>query len=262
MNWGPIIGDISSWIVSLGITGVLSATAAWGLFKWLGRRWIEDHFSKELEAFKAEKQFELEKLRTEYGRETERLKADLNRFADRATRFHDREYEVLPEAWGLMNKAFGAASNVIVSFQEHPDFSRMGQPQFAAWLEQSDLEQYEKDELSSAPDKNKHYLTLRNWKQISQADRAANEFRNYVILQGVFIEESLSQKMMQAGLNMRKALVSRSMVERLEGQSYVEGQPNFWLEASSEIQAIEPVVLEVKEEIRHLLSNIRLAPTN
>lgn len=260
MNWGSIVGEITSWLASLGITSLIAVTAAWGLFKWLGTKWIEDHFSNELEAFKAEKQAELEKLRTEYGRETERLKADLNRFADRASRFHIREYEVLPEAWGLMNKAYGAASDVISAFQQHADLDRMGQTQFAAWLEQSGLEQYQKDELNAVSDKNQHYGKLRNWKQISEADRAATEFVNYIILQGVFIDEPLSQKMMEAGVNMRKALISRSMVERLNGQLYAAGQTNFWKQAGDEILAVAPVVLEVKQEVRQLLSSIRLAP--
>lgn len=260
MNWGLIVGEIASWLMSLGITGLVSAASAWGLFRWLGKKWIEDHFSKELEAFKAEKQVELEKLKTEYGRETERLKADLNRFADRASRFHVREYEVLPEAWGLMNKAFGAASSVASSFQQHPDLDHMDQSQFAAWLEQSGLEQYQKNELSSTTQKNEHYMTLRNWKQIAVADKSAIEFINYVILQGVFIDEPLSQKMMEAGQNMRKAIISRSMAERLKGSSYSEGQTDFGQKAVEEIQAIEPVVLDVKKEVRQLLSNIRLAP--
>ena len=260
MNWGPIVGEIASWLASLGITGLISATAAWGLFRWLGKQWITDHFSKELEAFKAEKQIELEKLRTEYGRETERLKADLNRFADRASRFHVREYEVLPEAWGLMNKAYGATSSAIASFQESADLDRMSQPQLSAWLDQSGLEKYQIEELISTTDKNQHYSTLRNWKQLSEAKQAATEFVNYVILQGVFIDEPLSQKMMEAGLNIHKAIISRSMGERLKGQSSHDGQPNFFQEAWGEIQAVEPVVSEVKREIRQHLSNIRLTP--
>jgi hypothetical protein len=260
MTWGTTVGEVTSWLTSLGITGLVSAGAAWGLFKWLGRKWIEDHFSRELEAFKTEKQIELEKLKIEYGRETERLKADLNRFADRASRFHVREYEVLPEAWGLMNKAYGATSSAISAFQQHADLNRMGQPQLDAWLEHSGLEQFEQDELKSATDKNQHYGKLRIWKQISDANGAANEFTNYVILQGVFIDEPLSLKMMEAGMNMRKAIISRSMVEQMNGQSYVPGQTDFWQQAIAEVQAIEPVVLEVKQEVRQLLSNIRLAP--
>lgn len=260
MNWGPIVNEVASWLISIGITGSVSAAAAWGLFKWLGKKWIEDHFSKELEAFKAEKQVELEKLRTEYGRETERLKADLNRFADRASRFHVREYEVLPEAWGLMNKAYGAVSSAIAAFQETDDLNRMSQPQFAAWLEASGLEQYQKDELNSVPDKNQHYMNLRSWKQISEAKQTAIEFVNYVILQGVFIDESLSHKMMEAGKNMHFAIISRSMAERMNGQSYVAGQRDFRQQAQDEIQAVEQVVLEVKQTIREHLSDIQLAP--
>ena len=262
MTWGPVVGQVGAWLASLGLTGAFAAATAWALFQWLGKRWVEDHFSKELEAFKAERQIELEKLRSEYGRETERLKADLNRFADRASRFHLREYEVLPEAWGLMNKAHGLASHAIASFQQHPDLNRMGKTQFEDWLEQAELEKYQKEELSAASDKNTRYMTFRNWKQISDADKAAVDFANYVILQGVFIEEALGSKMMDAATKIRGALISRTMVEDLKGQSYVAGQTNFWEQSYKEIEAVTPMVLEVKEGVRNRLSNIQLAPAS
>jgi hypothetical protein len=252
--------EVGSWLASLGITGAIAVGAAWALFQWLGKKWVEDHFSKELEAFKAEKQVELELLRTEYGQETERLKADLNRFADRASRFHVREYEVLPEAWGLMNKAYGSASGAISAFQQYPDLNNMSDSQFAEWLERSSLEQYQKEELRRASDKNKDYSTMKSWKQLADAEEAVVNFVNYIILQGFFIDETLATKMMNAGQNMRNALISRSMVERTRGQHYVAGQTDFWQEARKEIEAVEPVVLEVKQEVRQRLSHIQLTP--
>lgn len=257
MNWGPVVGEIASWLAALGITGIVAATGAWGLFKLLGKKWIEDHFAKELEAFKAEKQIELEKLRTDYGRETERLKADLNRFADRASRFHVREYEVLPEAWGLMNKAFGTASSAISAFQHHIDLDRMGVDQFTTWLEQSGLEQYQRQVLSNSNEKNSHYVKIVTARSITDAQWATTEFMNYIILNGVFIDEPLSEKMMDACVSIRKAIISRSMVERIDGPNYA-GQPDFWDRAITEIEAVRPVVSEVKQEVRQLLSNIRL----
>ena len=172
MIWGPIVGETAAWVTTQGLTGVVAATTAWALFKWLGRKWIEDRFSKELEAFKAAKQVELERLRIDYARETERLKADLNRFADRASRFHSREYVVLPEAWGLMNKAHGAAASAISALQRYPDLDRMGPSEFAAWLEKSDLEKYEKDQLISKSEKNPVYNKIRESNLISEAFQA------------------------------------------------------------------------------------------
>ena len=260
MSWSPIVAEVASWITYLGLTGATAAVVSWALFKWLGKKWIEGHFAKELESFRTEKQIEIEKLRTEYGRETERLKADLNRYADRASLFHIREYEVLPEAWGLMNKAYGATFSAISAFQEHPDLNRMVQSQFEDWLGQSDLQQYQKDELSASTDRNQSYMKMSNWNKIFEADRAAMDFMNYVILQGVFIEESLSEKMSTAGLNMRKSLISRKMAESLDANQYADGKNNFWEQSGIEIRAVEAVVLEVKQEVRQRLSNIRLAP--
>ena len=52
------------------------------------------------------------------------------------------------------------------------------------------------------------------------------------------------------------------MVEDLKGQPYVAGQTNFWEQAHKEIEAVTPMVLEVKEGVRNRLSNIQLAPVS
>ena len=60
MSWSPIVAEVASWITSLGLTGATAAVVSWALFKWLGKKWIEGHFAKELESFRTEKQIEIE----------------------------------------------------------------------------------------------------------------------------------------------------------------------------------------------------------
>jgi hypothetical protein len=258
LTWGPIVSVIASWLASLGITGLVAATTAWAIFKWLGQKWIEDHFSKELESFKAEKQIELEKLRAAYECETERLKADLNRFADRASRFHVREYEVLPEAWGLMNKAFGAVSSAVAAFQRYPDLNRMGESEFLAWLDRSGLEQHDKEVLNRSYDKNEDYIKILNWKKILEADAAAIEFLNYIIINEIFINDALYSKMTEVSTFLRKSIINRRMAEETMGYQYIPGQENLLVQASKEIENASSGLIDIKKEIRHLLSNIKL----
>lgn len=241
-----LLTEVLAALAALGVTGIASAGVAYWLFRTFAKGWLDAHFQKDLEAMKAANT-----------REVERLKADLGRYADRATKFHAREYEVLPEAWGLMNKAYGACNSAVSAFQQQADLNRMTAPQLEAWFEGSGLEEFQKDEIRGASDKNEKYSTFRSWKQIGDAERATNQFQNYVILQGVFIDEDLSAKMMGAAMTMRKALISRSMVERMQGYPSRADQPDFWLKAMEELEPVEKTVLEVKATVRERLSDIK-----
>lgn len=232
-------------IAALGITGFSAAAVAYWLFKTFAKGWLDSHFQKDLEA-----------LRAANVREVERLRADLSRYGDRATKFHGREYEILPEAWGLMNKAYGSAQAAISAFQQHANLDRMTDPHLEAWFKSSGLEDYQKDEIRRATDKNERYLDFLTWRQIGEAHQAVADFQNYVIVQGVFIEEDLSIKMMVAGKSMRGALISRSMVERTK-DFHAPGQTDFWQKAIEELEPVAETVQEVKEAIRARLSDIK-----
>ncbi len=244
-----ILTNVLAAFAALGITGLVATGAAYWLFKTFAKGWLDSHFQKDLEDLKAAN-----------AREVERLKADLGRYADRATKFHAREYEVLPEAWGLMNRAYGACHDAISVFQRHADPNSMTGPQLEAWLEGSGLKDFQKAEVRGAGDKSEKYLTFLIWKQIAAAERSLTDFQNYIILQGVFIDEELSGEMMDSGKSMRMALISRSMVERTKG-NYTQNQTDFWQQAVEELEPVEKSVKSVKETIRARLSDIKLPST-
>lgn len=247
MSASEILTNVLAALAAFGLTGIAAAGVAYWLFKTFAKGWLDAHFHKDLEALKAA-----------HMREVERLKADLGRYADRATKFHAREYEVLPEAWGLMNKAYGSCHDAVSAFQQQSDLNSMNGPQLEAWFEGAGLEAFQKEEIRNATDKNEKYSNFRSWKQIGDADRAAAEFQNYVILQGVFIDEDLAAKMMGAAHTMRRALISRSMVERMKGYPVGPNQTDFWLKAEEELEPVEKTVQEVKVSVRERLSDIRL----
>ena len=100
------------------------------------------------------------------------------------------------------------------------------------------------------------YAKIRSWKQINDAQNATAAFMNYVILQGVFIDETISVRFMEAAVLMRKALVSRSMVER--GLGGAPGQTDFWQLASQEMEPVESMVADLKHRVRDHLASISL----
>jgi len=70
------------------------------------------------------------------------------------TKIHEKEFQVLPEAWYKLQDALGRISGVASLFQQYPDVNRMDAAQLAEFLQQSDLYDSEKENLRKAGDKN------------------------------------------------------------------------------------------------------------
>src|SRR5690242_14921631 len=65
------------------------------VFKHLAARWLESKFEERLQA-----------LKHAHGKELEQLRFRISALLDRATKLHQREFEVLPDAWAKLNDAF------------------------------------------------------------------------------------------------------------------------------------------------------------
>ena len=57
------------------------------VFKYLGEKWLDSKFEERLQA-----------LKHEHGKELERLRFKISTALDRATKLHQREFDVLPDA--------------------------------------------------------------------------------------------------------------------------------------------------------------------
>ncbi len=72
------------------LTGGGAAAIAYGLFKWLGQKWIEDKFSQRLEHLRQSNAKELAELKVKWDADLQgRLK------------YQEREFTVVPDAWVL-----------------------------------------------------------------------------------------------------------------------------------------------------------------
>ncbi len=102
--------------------GGVAAFAYW-LFKLFSDKWLTAKFSQQLEKNKHDQQKELEDLRFEF-----------NKLMDRTVKLHQREFDVLPEAWALLVEAYGITMAVTSSMQQYADVERMNEIQLDAFL--------------------------------------------------------------------------------------------------------------------------------
>jgi hypothetical protein len=86
-------GEMVGWILA---NAAATSAVAFGMFKLFAEKWLNSKFQRQLEEFKHAQQKEIEQLRFR-----------INAMMDRATKLHQRAFDVLPEAWSRLNDACG-----------------------------------------------------------------------------------------------------------------------------------------------------------
>jgi hypothetical protein len=183
-----------------GITAICYA-----IFKVFGEKWLSAKFEERLEAYKHAQQQELE-----------RLKFKINALLDRTTKLHQREFDVIPEAWSKLNHANVSVHSFISPFQQYPDVNRMSEAHMEEFLESSPLAGWQKAELKEARDKNKSYQKAIYWHNAARARDGYREFSTYLMRNGIFIPEPLKSKFTELSDLLWDALIEHEMNEEHE----------------------------------------------
>jgi len=208
-NWSSLLAQIWAWLVTLLVGGGIGGVTALGLFKWLGAKWLDARFQRDLEAFKAKKNEELEGLKTDYIKEVERLKGEIGRLLDRAVKFNALEYERLPIAWEYLNKAFFAVLDLspIMRMTKTPFLDQYSSENLMRFLRGVDLSEVEKQEVQLASKKGLLYAELCFQRDVRRASQVILDCENYIIANSIFMDEEIAQKMTNVHFELRNALV-------------------------------------------------------
>jgi hypothetical protein len=132
-----IVQQVLAALGGLAAVAIAVAAACFGLFRVFGEKWMAAKFDEKLAAYRHEQQKELEQL-----------KFKINGLLDRATKLHQREFEVLPEAWAKLIEAHSATVAVTSALQSYPDVDKMTSEQLVEFLKKSPLAGWEQNELS------------------------------------------------------------------------------------------------------------------
>jgi hypothetical protein len=178
-----IVGPLLTYMLAFGVSiSGLGAIIYW-LFKLLAEKWLNAKFEERLSAYKHAQQKELE-----------HLKFEISALLDRAVKLHQREFDVLPEVWGLLTDAFSITRPIGLGAGFAPDINRMTAAQFDYFLEQIPLVSWQKEELRVASDRGKYYLDAIMWHDLNRAQDACGKFHVYLLKNGVFIPPDIKEK--------------------------------------------------------------------
>ncbi len=165
----------------LGV-GTISAVT-YALFKVFSEKWLTAKFDERLAAYKHQQQKELEQLRY-----------TINSLMDRTIKLHQREFEILPEAWARLADAFASVASIVAGLQRYPDLNRLTEPQLAEFLTGADLPSWKQDEIKAASDKTSAYQSELQWKQKNTARDEYYKFHDYLRKNGIFIRQEMKSK--------------------------------------------------------------------
>ena len=174
-----LLATIGTVIVGLGALGGI----VWWLFRTFSEKWLNAKFEERLAAYKHAQQKELE-----------HLKFEINAQMDRATKLHQREFEVLPEAWSKLTKAYGVTRELVSRVQSRVNLKSMSPAQQEDFLAHSELSEWQRETVRNATDKSAEYQNQVEPFRIAQAKKASAKFYIYFRANGIFIRESIKKQ--------------------------------------------------------------------
>lgn len=175
---------------------------AYGLFVFLGNKWIENKFATRLEEYKSKQNKELENF-----------KYQINSLFNRVVNIHQKEYEVLPAAWTKLHDAKDHISSLVHPFQQYPDFTHLDEDEIKRILRCYKWEDHQIDGLIDNYDRNKYFQEKIFWQRFNESKSKFSDFHNYIVRNRIFLSEELKDQFNKADELMWDALITREVGE-------------------------------------------------
>jgi hypothetical protein len=204
------------------------AIIAYGLLRFFGEKWMNARFDERLAAFKHAQEKELEELRYK-----------ISALMDRTIKLHQREFDVIPEAWGKLTEAYGVVTAVTSALQQYPDLDRASTSQLEEFLESSSLAKWQKDEIRSSEKRTDYYIKAVALQKISQAREACRDFHVYFKRNGIFVPEPIKAQFLQLDKLIYDALVEHEINERDEVRPRLRDGLKRLSQAEAQMAALE-----------------------
>lgn len=209
-----------------------SAAVLWAGARLFGKAWVDHYFARDIEAFKAKADQELEHVRHR-----------LNTTLQRTSKLHEKEFEVLAEAWEKLNKALGHAALVVSILESFPTLNDLSEEAFEDFVATSNLRDFDKNALRKAPDRDAYYRARITLYRLRDARKAANAFHRTIQRNSIFIEPKIRRRFEQIDGLMYETVISREIGEEA-------GDRRIWIAAS---QKLRNEAAPLKDEIQRFV---------
>lgn len=224
-----IIGEVVAY-------GGGAAAIFYGILRFFGQKWLDEKFSKRLEEFKRFQNQEFENYRFE-----------INKLFNRITKIHEKEFEILPTAWQKLQTANRLVIQMTSPLQSYPDLNRMSSQELNAFLNDSKLYDFQKEELLKESNKVDYYRKKIFWINYNEVSHSIMEFHNYVLLNKIFFHKEMFDLFSEIDSRVYEAhLLSSELVEHSNSNEV-------WKTLREANKKIQPLINQLEEVIQKRL---------
>jgi hypothetical protein len=203
LTWGAVLISI---IQIIGAGGG-AAVILYGIFAKWGEKWLDSRFATRLQ--------ELQHL---HERELESVRYAVQSTFSRITKIHEREFEVLPKIWLMIQDTLGQAAHAVgATIIQLPSFRNMADEDIEDYFQSVGFSESQKKQIlrSSDPDERREQcsqvLMYRNMFEAKEKQRLLN---NYIIENRVFMTPELDALMSDVSLALATGLGSFEIGKR------------------------------------------------
>lgn len=178
-----IIGEIVAY-------GGGAVAIAYLVFTFLGKKTVEVWFDERLKKFEYE----------------------LNSLFNRVTKIHEKEFEVLPQAWGKLHDLLDSLRQFIRENHHIPELDEMSPSELENFLSKEDLIEEEKRNVRKAKFKRNQYF----FEKSNKIGNACLAFQDYIFKNAIFLSPDIKSEFKKAEEEIRTAWAIRSTAEDSE----------------------------------------------
>jgi hypothetical protein len=217
------------------------AVVAYGLLRFFGEKWMGARFDQRLAAVKHAQEKELEQLRYK-----------ISTLMDRTIKLHQKEFDVIPEAWAKLTWAYGAVVDITSTLQQYPDLDRVTQGQLEEFLADSFLSNWQKDEIRAAEKRTEYYRKASTWQKISEAREGCRDFYIYFKKNGIFVPEPIKAQFLELNKLIYDALVEFEINEQDDIRPRLRDNLN-------KLSQAEPIMTALEQDVQRRLWSVAQA---
>jgi hypothetical protein len=179
------VSEILAWIGGATLGGVGLVAVAYWIFQTWGTQWLQSRFNTQLEAVRHAQAQEMENLRFRIGR-----------MMDRSIKLHEREFEMVPEAWRLLVDAYYTTTAHTSSARMAPAVQRMNDEQLEEFLAGTEWHESQKQQMRDAPRVERSQLEYKfsYLHEHPRVEEIARTFNRYLEKYGIFISNKSAFK--------------------------------------------------------------------
>lgn len=158
---------------------VLVLTAAWQAFKHLASKWLENRFAEKLK-----------KLEQHHDMALRHLQSSIDRELDRARKLNALEFDTLDEGWAILHDVYWRTRDATGRLHREYQFEAMSAGQAAHFIEASELEEWQKQELhaiNEAAERTAYQRKAMGWLTLSKCKASRQKLVMFVDRKAIFM---------------------------------------------------------------------------